>query len=187
MSSSGKRAPRIDATKNREQLVAAARRVFAESGPDAPLEDVAQAASVSRTTLYRNFRTREQLIATLLEENVTEIEKHAAALHGSSRGIVLLFDFVLDQQSVNGALVRVLVRADEAPLLALSRRTREAFGPLLVTGLRDGTIHADVQMDDVMLAFSMAAEAIAESARTGRRMDDRVRVLLHRALWRAER
>ena len=180
------RAPRVDGVINRERLISCGRRIFAEQGPDAPLEAVAQAASVSRTTLYRHFRTREELAAAVLEENVASIEARAAELRGHTRGIVDLFDFVLDQQRDNGALVQVLARSDLTPLIPLSHRTVAAFEPLLEEGLRQGVVHPDVQIRDVMIAFPMAAEAIVDAARTGDVMDQRVRAMLHRALWVAD-
>ncbi|GAA3860999.1 TetR/AcrR family transcriptional regulator [Leifsonia kafniensis] len=183
MEMSGKTSQRADAAKNRERLVASARRVFAKQGPDAPLEDVARAAGVSRTTLYRHFRTREELAATVLEENVVSIEKRAAELSGQWRAIETLFDFVLDQQRDDGGLIQLFTRSDLAPLESLSRRTTAAFEPLLEAGLRDGTVQPDIEIRDIMIAFPMAEAAITDSARIGDRGDDRARAMFRRALW----
>jgi serine phosphatase RsbU (regulator of sigma subunit) len=59
-------APRSDAQENREALLAAAARLLAQS-PTASLAEVAAAAGVSRSTLYRHFGGREELIATVSE------------------------------------------------------------------------------------------------------------------------
>jgi|SRR5829696_1062922 len=53
---------REDARRNRERIVSAAGRLLAQS-PSASLEDVAAAAGVSRTTIYRHFRDRDTLVA----------------------------------------------------------------------------------------------------------------------------
>ena len=58
---------RVDAERNRARLIEAARTVFAESGLDAPLEDIAERANVGIATLYRRFPTREELIAATYE------------------------------------------------------------------------------------------------------------------------
>ncbi len=52
---------RADARRNREQVLAAARDVFVEVGPDAPLDEVARRAGVGIATLYRRFPDRESL------------------------------------------------------------------------------------------------------------------------------
>jgi AcrR family transcriptional regulator len=52
---------RADARRNRAQVLAAARDVFVEQGPDAPLDEVARRAGVGIATLYRRFPDRESL------------------------------------------------------------------------------------------------------------------------------
>ena len=55
---------RADALRNRERILEAARFLFAQS-PTATLADIAAAAGVSRSTLYRRFADRDALIAAL--------------------------------------------------------------------------------------------------------------------------
>jgi len=52
---------RADARRNRERLLLAARDVFVEFGPDAPLDEVARRAGVGIATLYRRFPDRQAL------------------------------------------------------------------------------------------------------------------------------
>ena len=59
-------ATRSDARENRERILAAGSRLLAQS-PTATLSDVAAAAGLSRSTLYRHFSGREQLIAAIGE------------------------------------------------------------------------------------------------------------------------
>lgn len=56
------RRPRADARRNKERVLAAARKVFAERGVDAPMAAVARGAGVGVATLYRHFPTREALV-----------------------------------------------------------------------------------------------------------------------------
>jgi AcrR family transcriptional regulator len=58
---------RVDAERNRQRLIAAAREMFAERGLDVPIEDIARHAGVGVATLYRRFRTRADLIAGAFE------------------------------------------------------------------------------------------------------------------------
>ncbi len=64
---------RADARANREALVAAARRLYAERGGRVPLSAVAQAAGVGIGTLYRHFPTQESLVIGVLESVRDEI------------------------------------------------------------------------------------------------------------------
>ncbi|MFE1364045.1 TetR/AcrR family transcriptional regulator [Streptomyces anulatus] len=56
---------RADARLNREQIVEAARELFAERGPDVPTEEVARRAGVGTGTLYRRFPDRQALISAV--------------------------------------------------------------------------------------------------------------------------
>ncbi|MGY0058152.1 TetR/AcrR family transcriptional regulator [Streptomyces sp. LZ34] len=53
---------RADARRNREQILRAARAVFVDQGPDAPLDEIARRAGVGIATLYRRFPERADLI-----------------------------------------------------------------------------------------------------------------------------
>lgn len=57
------KAPRADAARNRQRVLTAAAEVFAESGIDVPMSEVARRAGVGIATLIRNFPAREDLIA----------------------------------------------------------------------------------------------------------------------------
>jgi AcrR family transcriptional regulator len=57
---------RADARRNRERIVEAARRVFAEKGADAQMDDIARAAGVGVGTVYRHFPHKEALLAELV-------------------------------------------------------------------------------------------------------------------------
>src|SRR5690349_15235935 len=56
---------RADARRNRAQILAAARDVFAEQGAGAPLDEVARRAGVGIATLYRRFPDRQSLIGAV--------------------------------------------------------------------------------------------------------------------------
>jgi serine phosphatase RsbU (regulator of sigma subunit) len=56
--------PRSDARKNREAILDAAGRLL-EQSPAVTLDDVAVAAGVSRSTVYRHFRNRHELLVAL--------------------------------------------------------------------------------------------------------------------------
>lgn len=71
---------RADAARNHRRIVEAAAGAFESDGPDVALEEIARRAGVGVATLYRRFRTRDQLIRAVLEEVFAdEIEPTAAA------------------------------------------------------------------------------------------------------------
>jgi AcrR family transcriptional regulator len=61
---------RADAQRNRDQLVEAAREVFAEFGSRAALDEVARRAGIGNATLYRHFPTRDDLLVAVYAEEV---------------------------------------------------------------------------------------------------------------------
>ncbi|AQZ62179.1 Transcriptional regulator, TetR family [[Actinomadura] parvosata subsp. kistnae] len=78
MSTPQRRKPRTDAERNRDRVLEAARLLFAESGHDVPMSEVARAAGVGIGTLYRKFPTREALIEAIAERRAGDL---AAAGH----------------------------------------------------------------------------------------------------------
>ncbi|MFF0465418.1 TetR/AcrR family transcriptional regulator [Streptomyces mexicanus] len=67
-----RRARRLDAVRNHDALVAAAREEFEANGAEAPLKAVARRAGVGIATLYRNFPTRTSLLAAVYAEDVAD-------------------------------------------------------------------------------------------------------------------
>ncbi|SEH02201.1 regulatory protein, tetR family [Nonomuraea solani] len=174
---------RKDAARNRDRLLIAARQMFAEHGHDVALEEIAQAAGVSRTTIYRNFATREELAATVFADNVAQIEQHAAGLREQPDGAVKLFDFVLDMQLDNRGLAQVLSSADLEWFIEHARRIAASFEPLLDRGRAAGIVQPVVDVDDLMLAISMGEGAVAYDPAQRDNRHKRVREMLHRALF----
>ncbi len=56
------RAPRADATRHREQLLAVATRVFGPAGTGPSMRAIAPEAGAGIATLYRHFPSREPLV-----------------------------------------------------------------------------------------------------------------------------
>src|SRR5215218_6844138 len=71
------RALRADARRNREAVVAAAKKLFADQGLDAQMPDVAKAAKVGVGTVYRHFPTKNDLTAALVAERSERLAEKA--------------------------------------------------------------------------------------------------------------
>ncbi|GMA26948.1 TetR/AcrR family transcriptional regulator [Arenivirga flava] len=70
---------RADAARNRTLILDTARRVFADRGIGATLNDVAREAGVGVGTVYRRFADKEALLAALRADKFTALRALAAA------------------------------------------------------------------------------------------------------------
>jgi AcrR family transcriptional regulator len=65
-------------SRSRAALIAGARRAVEVSGTKISMSQVATAAGVAKATLYNHFRTRDAVLAALLDYEVDELLRHAA-------------------------------------------------------------------------------------------------------------
>lgn len=70
---------RADSRRNREAVVEAAVRLLAER-PDASMREVAEASGLGRTTVYRHFPQRDDLVRALFARVVEESQASSARL-----------------------------------------------------------------------------------------------------------
>lgn len=180
---------RRDAARNRELLLSAARRLFADQGPDAPLEAIAEAAGVSRTTLHRHFTDRAELASAVLEENVVAIERRAGELADQDDGAVRLFHHMIDVQQGTPWLARVVDEHGDSAVGQLGRRTAAALEPLVARARAAGIAHPDVTTEHLLLTLPMIMASTAVQHRQAARTegdDDRLQVtraIVHRGLF----
>jgi len=95
---------RMTGAQRREQLVAVARKLFAEQGVDATsVEEIAAAAAVSKPIIYEHFGSKEGLYAVVVDREVQRLEgaiKGALATHSDGyrdiieRGALALLDYI---------------------------------------------------------------------------------------------
>ncbi|WP_405797485.1 TetR/AcrR family transcriptional regulator [Streptomyces sp. NBC_01506] len=79
----GRSAPlRVDAQRNLEHVLRAAREVFGELGYGAPMEDVARRARVGVGTVYRRFPSKDVLVRRIAEEETSRLTEQARAALG---------------------------------------------------------------------------------------------------------
>jgi AcrR family transcriptional regulator len=64
---------RADAQRNLERVLDAATEVFAASGPDASVDEIAQRAGVGHATVFRRFPTKEDLMFAVVGRRIDEI------------------------------------------------------------------------------------------------------------------
>ena len=70
---------RLDAARNHQRIVSAATAAIAELGAAVTLEEVARRAGVGVATVYRRFRTRDQLVRAVAAHVLTAVVEPVAA------------------------------------------------------------------------------------------------------------
>jgi AcrR family transcriptional regulator len=165
------RPQRSDAARNRRRLLEAATAVFAERGLDAGVGEIAARAGVGRGTLFRNFASKEDLIAAIVVERMREaIGWGRDLLTDAGDDSAVVFEFmagVVNRQRSNKALVEAVadeflanpeIRAVHAELLAVLEE-------MLEQGKRAGAVRPEVgALDVMMLVKGVCATASALEA-----------------------
>lgn len=151
--------PRADALRNRERIVAAAREILVESGPDVPLDEIARRAGVGNATLYRHFPDRSALILDVVHSVMARTADQAERMAAEeSDPFVALSRFVhaaADERI--GALCPLLSGSfnGDLPLLHAERERLEAAVEDLMEKARGaGRLRTDVAVGDLMVALS---------------------------------
>ncbi|HTU95526.1 MAG TPA: TetR family transcriptional regulator [Solirubrobacteraceae bacterium] len=161
-----RRTMRADAERNRRRLLDAATQMFCERGLDVGVGEIAQQAGVGRGTLFRNFPSKEHLIAAIVVERMREsIARGREALESSDAGEAL-FDLI--EQSVGRQQTdRALFDAIAETWLA-NDEIREIHSQLigvldaLVQKAQDaGAVRTDISAVDVLMLIKGVCEAVA--------------------------
>jgi AcrR family transcriptional regulator len=156
------RALRVDAQRNREAVLTAARRLFADEGLDAQMPDVAKAANVGVGTVYRHFPKKDDLIGALVAdrfdrfaekareclemddpfEALAEFIRYAAQVQADDRGIC---DVIGSRSAMMGAA------AEAAGLPELTHA-------LVTRAQRSGDLRRDLTWQDIpMIACGLGS------------------------------
>ncbi|CAN5154211.1 TetR/AcrR family transcriptional regulator [soil metagenome] len=147
---------RSDSARNREALIAAARTVFEMNGIDAPLENVAAAAGLSRTSLHRHFASRAELIAAIWAADVAETEADVARFGGRPDAFIAVFDRTLLQQVDRRSIHPTTAQIESADIVALAARFVAAIQTAVATSRAAGVLRADVTDTAGVRAVGMA-------------------------------
>jgi AcrR family transcriptional regulator len=153
-----KRRRRADAERNRERLLAAAVKAFAQSA-EVPLEDVARRAKVGIGTLYRHFPTRAALIQAAYRHEVAQLcapvarsRKTLAPEAALQAWMERFIHYVAAKRGMADALGSV-VSADSALYAATREQIVTALRSLVGDAVGSGAIRADADAEDVLLAM----------------------------------
>jgi AcrR family transcriptional regulator len=155
------RRQRVDAQRNIDALLEAAKTAFATSGVDVPAKEITALAGVGVGTLYRHFPRRSDLIVAVLRREIdacAEAGPALSAIHEPASALTQWLrryaTFVATKRGLATALHSGDPAFDNLPSYFFER-----LGPVL-SGLLDaatsaGEIRADVSAKDLLTAISL--------------------------------
>jgi AcrR family transcriptional regulator len=168
---------RADARRNMDALLRAALDVFAASGVEAPVREIAEKAGVGVGTVYRHFPQRSDLIKAIVRQEVDACAEAASALaaeHEPGEALALWMQRLVDLTMAKRGLAAALHSGNSAyqslPDYFLSRLT-SALQSLLDAAAAAGVVRADIEASELVLAGArLAMPASDGDSAQGRRM-----------------
>jgi AcrR family transcriptional regulator len=178
MGATSERPLRADAQRNRDLLLDAAGKAFAECGPDATLEGIAKNAGVGIGTLYRHFPTREALVEVVYRSELAAVCAAAPELLAAMPPVEAtrawmdrFVDFMTRKIGMADAL-RALIASGADPYAHSFELLTGAIQPLLEAAAAAGEIRPDFAADDVLMSLSgVALAASSNREQAGRLLD----------------
>ena len=153
------RTSRADATRNRDQVLEVATRVFASADAEPSMRAIAREAGVGIATLYRHFPTRESLVDAVYRDQVVRLTAGARELLGQlppaaamRRWMDLFGDWIATK---NGMLDTLLAMVESGEIAHAQTRTEllAAITTILDAGRAAGDLRSDVGADDIAAAL----------------------------------
>jgi AcrR family transcriptional regulator len=163
---------RRDAERNRQRILTAASEVFTEFGLEVSLDEVARHAGVGVGTVYRRFRTKEDLVAALFEDRVDAIATLAErAIHEPDpwTGLVHFMEQAAEMLADDLGLRQMLMFATygQDHVAYARRRNQPLVEKLLGRAQAAGQVRADLRPTDIPFIIFVLTEAtvLARQAR----------------------
>ena len=168
---------RADAQRNIDTLLQTAMAVFATSGVDAPVREIAEKAGVGVGTIYRHFPQRSDLIAAVFRREIdacADVAPILAAEHepgeALARWIQRYVDFIAAKRGLAKALHSGDPAFDTLPAY-FKQRLEPALRTLLESAASAGQVRSDIAAEELLGAVaSLCTHAYAQGPQHARRM-----------------
>jgi AcrR family transcriptional regulator len=151
---------RADAQRNIGSLLEAAKAVFATSGVDAPVREIAERAGVGVGTVYRHFPHRSDLVTAVFRHEVDACAAAApvlAAEHEPGEALALWLQrytgFIATKRGLAAALHSGDPAFDALPAY-FQQHLQPALESLLAAAAAAGAVRADVDPGDLLRAVA---------------------------------
>ena len=161
---SGTRPLRRDAERNRQRILTAAAEVFNERGLEVSLDEIARHAGVGVGTVYRRFRTKDELIEALFMDRLDMIAamgEEAFASPDPWGGLVFFMERMAEIMAGNLGLRQMLMFGTYGRDLVAVARQRNAplIERLVERAQAAGQLRADIRQTDIPFIVFVLAEA----------------------------
>jgi AcrR family transcriptional regulator len=168
---------RADAQRNLDALLEAALAVFASSGVDAPVREIAEKAGVGVGTVYRHFPQRSDLIAAVFRREIDACADAApvlAAAHEPGEALARWMQryaaFIATKRGLASALHSGNPAFDTLPDY-FRQRLEPALRALLESATAAGEVRTDIAARDLLGAVaSLCSHAYDQGPEHARRM-----------------
>ena len=155
---------RRDAERNRQRILKAASEVFNERGLEVSLDEIARCAGVGVGTVYRRFRTKEELVEALFVDRIDSIAAVAEeALEAPDpwSGLVSFMEQMAEKLAGDLGLRQMLMFATYGQDRVAYARQRNAplVQRLVERAQAAGQLRADLRPTDIPFIVFMLAEA----------------------------
>jgi AcrR family transcriptional regulator len=155
---------RADAERNRRRVIDAAQELFRERGLEVGVAEIAKRAGVGRGTLFRNFATKEALIAAIVTERMHDAAQQGERLLDAPDPGAALFGFleeIAGAQQLDRALFEAVADTFLAnpDIRAAHAEVVSTLGALLKRAQDAGAVRGDVGALDVLMLMKGACEA----------------------------
>jgi AcrR family transcriptional regulator len=160
---------RRDAQANRDRIVAAARGAFAAHGIAVSVEEIARSSDVGMGTLYRHFRTKEDLVDAVLEDAFEEIvvaAEQALAEEDAWVGFRSFLERVFAAHCMNRGLKDIIATRTHGATKAdaMRARIRPLLRLLVERAQKQGALREDFTPEDMPLLFWTNGRVIEATA-----------------------
>jgi AcrR family transcriptional regulator len=151
---------RADARRKMSAILEAATAVFADSGVDAPVREIAQRAGVGLGTVYRHFPERSDLIVAVFRSQVDACADAAVSFAGKYEPAEALAGWIhryVDLIATKRGLASALHSGDPAYSALpgyFNERLLPAFKRLLNTAITAKVVRSGVAAEDLLLAVA---------------------------------
>lgn len=167
---------RADSQRNLATLLQAAKAVFAASGVDAPVREIAERAAVGIGTVYRHFPQRADLVAAVFRNEIdacTEMAETLAAeyepVEALERWMGRFADFISTKHGLASALHSGSPVFDALPAY-FRDRLEPALAGLLRTAADAGLVRDDINADELLMAVAGLCSRLHDSPEQAQRM-----------------